>query len=140
MTRETFTKWFESYHKGTYTKVTKETYHGEFTKRTEMVVRFVNYYNIESVKAKGKSDNNKPREYEEQYIPHILKRNKNTNNILLCCYTTNHHKAHTKYFWQGVEISEEDYYLLSGDIKKNYQQSVIYLMKLEDIVKVGGIQ
>lgn len=141
MKKETFEKWYEEYRKGTYVVIVKETYHGEFTKQTRMVVRFVNYYNIESVIAKGKSEkDSKARDYEETYIPHILKLNRNTNNILLNCYVTNHHKAHSRYFYQGYEISEEEYYEQSGDTKKNYPQSVLYSMKLEDIVSVGGRQ
>ena len=140
MKQETFQKWFEKYHKGSYVVIVKETYHGDFTKQTKMVTRFVNYYNIESVKAKGKTETSKARDYEQQIIPHVLKRNTNTNNVLLSVYVTNHHKAHSRYFWQGVEINEDDYYLMSGDTRKDYAPTPLFMFKLDDVVSVGGIQ
>ena len=136
MTREQFEKWYETYHKGTYVVVEKETAFGEFTRRVKAVTRFVNYYNIESVKARGKGES-KPREYEEQIIPHVLKHNHNTGNDLVLIYTTNHHKAYATYYWRDIEISEEEYYLMSGDKKKNWKDSLLYMFKLEDIKRLG---
>lgn len=139
MKRETFQKWYETYQKGTYVVVIKDHTLGDFSKVTKMVTRFVNYYNIESVKAKGTSES-KPREYEIQIIPHILKENTNTKNTLLMCYKTNHHKAYSTYYYKGMEISEEEYYSKSGDKKKTYGDTPLFAMKLNEIVSVGGIQ
>ena len=141
MKRETFKKWYEEqYQKGTYVVVVKDHTLGDFSKVTKMVTRFVNYYNIESVKARATQSESKPREYEEQIIPHILKHNKNTKNDLLMCYVTNHHKAHTKFYYKDMEITEEEYYSKSGDKKKAYGETPLFMMKLDEIKSVGGIQ
>ena len=137
MTIEQIKKWYETYRKGTYVAVIKETTKNGYTKQTRMVVRFVNYYNIASVKAKGTSES-KPRDYEQQIIPHVLKLNTNTNNELLMCYTTNHHKAHSKYMYEGLPITKEQYYEGIGEKEKNYAPSVVYSMKAQEIVMIGA--
>lgn len=139
MTKETFKDIYENYKKGTYIVVVKATKKNGYEKRTRMVGRFVNYYNIASVKAKGTTES-KPRDYEKQIIPHVLKTNLNTQNDLLMVYTTNHHKAHSKYFYNGEEISKEEYYNGIGEKEKNYAPSVLFSMKLNEIYSVGGIQ
>ena len=140
MTKETFKKWFESkYHKGTYVVVIKNTKKNGYEKTTRMVARFVNYYNIASIKAKGTTES-KPRDYEQAIIPHVLKTNLNTQNDLLMVYTTNHHKAHTTYTYNGAPITKEQYYQGIGEKEKNYAPSVLFSMKLNEILSVGGIQ
>lgn len=138
MTREQIIKWYETYRKGTYAVITKETTKNGFTKRTRMVVRFVNYYNIASVKAKGTSGQSKPRDYEKQIIMHVLKENLNTKNDLLMCYTTNHHKAHNVYLHYDTPITKEQYYEGIGEKEKATAPSVVYSMKAQDIVSIGG--
>lgn len=142
MREETFKSFYQNYKKGSYVVLEKVTIKNGFVKKTKMVVRFVNYYNIASVKAKYENGmpSTKARDYEEQIIPHILKLNKNTNNLLLCVYVTNHHKVYNTYYYQDMEISEEEYYTMSGDVKKNNNPSVIYNMKLQDILSIGGIE
>lgn len=140
MTRKQFEEWYKGYHKGTYVVVIKSTKKNGYEKTTRMVARFVNYYNIKSVIEKGTATNTKPRDYELQIIPHILKTNLNTQNDLLMVYTTNHHKAHTKYYYNGIEIDKETYYKGTGEKEKNYAPSVLFSMKLNDIYSVGGIQ
>lgn len=139
MTKETFAKWYAKYHKGTYVVVEKITKKNGFEKQTRMVGRFVNYYNVASVKAKGTTEG-KPRDYEKQIIPHVLKTNLNTQNDLLMVYTTNHHKAHTKYYYNGIEIDKETYYNGTGEKEKNHAPSVLFSMKLNEIYSVGGIK
>lgn len=140
MTKETFKNWYENkYKKGAYVVVEKTTSKNDYVKKTRMVGRFVNYYNIASVKAKGTTES-KPRDYEKAIIPHVLKTNLNTQNDLLMVYTTNHHKAHTSYYYKGVEIDEDTYYMGIGEKKKTYPQSVLFSMKLNEIYSVGGIQ
>lgn len=138
MTKETFQTFYQTYKKGTYVVIEKVTIKGDFIKKTRMVARFVNYYNIESVKAKG-ATSGKARDHEEQIIPHILKLNTNTNNVLLSVYVTNHHKPHSTYYFQNMEISEEEYYLASGDKKKDYAPTPLFNFKLQDVLSVGGI-
>lgn len=130
---------FRKYKKGTYTRVVKETTtESGYKKVTKMVGRFVNYYNIKEVVMSGKSEKeSKPRLFEEQIIPHILKKNLNTLNVLLCVYTTKHHKARTTYYHNGYEITEEEYYLHSGEKKKSYGETPVFNFKLKDVVKLG---
>ena len=139
MNERQFLEWYKKYHKGTYVVVEKIKIIGEFIKKTRMVVRFVNYYNIESVKAQGKSESDsKPRDYEISIIPHVLKENLNTKNTLLMVYKTNHHKAHNKYYYHDMEISKEDYYSMSGDKEKDYKDTPLFMFKLQDVLSVGG--
>ena len=141
MKKETFQKWFENnYHKGTYVVIEKMTITGDFAKLTRMVGRFVDYYNIASVIAKGKKDTGKKRDYEIQIIPHVLKTNTNTGNDLLMVYKTNHHKAHSKYFYLGTEISKDDYYSMSGEKQKEYGDTPLFMFKMQEVVSVGGIK
>lgn len=140
MTNEQIKKWYETYRKGTYVVVKKETTKNGFTKRTRMVCRFVNYYNIESVKAKGTSTQSKPRDYELQIIPHVLKTNLNTQNDLLMCYTTNHHRAHNLYYFEDRPITKEQYYEGINEKEKNYAPSVVFSMKANEIVSIGDNQ
>lgn len=136
---ENVLSFFGNYKKGTYTRIVKETTtESGYTKRTKLVGRFVNYYNIKEVVEQGKSEKEyKVRDFEEQIIPHILKKNLNTKNILLCVYTTKHHKAYTTYYHNGYEITEEEYYLKSGEKKKPHSLTPVFNFKLSDIVTLG---
>jgi len=137
MTNEKIINFFDNYKKGTYTRLTKATTKNGFTKVTKMVCRFVNYYNIASVKAKGTTP--KPaREYEETIIPHVLKINHNTNNTLLQVYVTNHHKAHTTYYYNDVVITEAEYYAGIGEKKREYAPTPLYSFKADEVVSLGA--
>ena len=104
-----------------------------------MVGRFVNYYKLKSVIAKGKTeDMSKKRDYEKTIIPHVLKENLNTKNTLLMVYKTNHHRAYSTYYYCGMEITEEEYYLGIGEKKKDYGDTPLFMFKLNEIVSVGG--
>ena len=118
--------------------VVRETTKNGFTRQTKVVCRFVNYYNIESVKAKGTSTS-KARDYEISIIPHVLKTNTNTNNDLLMCYATNHHHPHEHFIHEGKPITKEQYYLGIGEKERKHNASVVYAMKLNEIVSVGGM-
>lgn len=133
MKRETFINFYESYHKGSYVPILRETNKNGFRKLTRIVVRFVNYYNIKSVIEKGTSGEQKARDYEEQIIPHVLKVNHNTNNTLLMVYKTNHHKAHTTYYHNDEEISEDEYYLGINEKKKKQSDTPLFMFKLEEV-------
>lgn len=137
MTQEKFIIFYDSYKRGSYTKLVKEKQSGDYKKITAMVIRFVNYYNIKSIKEKATAEGKK-REYEIQIIPHVLKLNTNTNNLLLCAYTTNKHKAHTKYYFKDNEISSDEYYLKNGDKKQDYKPTVLYNFKLNDVISIGN--
>lgn len=139
MTQLQFIDFYATYKRGTYRKLIKEKTNGQFKKVTSLIVRFVNYYNIKTVKEKLKDKPNtetKNPDFEKQIIPHVLKLNLNTNNLLLCAYTTNKHKAHTKYYDGLKEITEDQYYLLSGDKKQTFKESVILNFKLNDVIAI----
>ena len=142
MKKETFQNWYENqYKKGTYVVIERATTNGELAKLTRVVGRFVNYYEIESVKAKGKSESDsKPRDYEHVLIPHVLKENLNTQNTLLMVYKTNHHHAHSRYFYQGIEITREKYYELSGEKERTYGDNPLFMFKINEILSVGGVE
>ena len=137
MKQEQIIRFFDTYKKGTYTKVVKETIKNGFMKRTKMVCRFVNYYNIASVKAKG-AEPKPAREYEETIIPHVLKINHNTNNTLLQVYATNHHRAHVEYYYNDVAISEADYYAGIGEKKRDYAPTPLFSFKADEVVSLGA--
>lgn len=139
MTQTEFTKFYDSYKHGSYTKLIKQKTSGNYKKVTTMIIRFVNYFNIKSVKEKQTDSTQiKTRDYEIQIIPHVLKLNTNTNNLLLSAYKTNKHKAYTKYYLNDIEITENEYYLNSGDKKRNNNDTIIFNFKLCDVLKIGN--
>lgn len=131
-----FEEFYNSYKRGTYTKLVKQKTTGNFKKVTTAVVRFVNYYNIKTIKEKTTAAAAAPRLYELQIIPHVLKQNLNTKNVLLCAYATNHHRAHNKYYEGDVQITKEEYYLKSGEKEKS-SASIVYNLKIDDVVSIG---
>ena len=130
---------FKDYHGGSYTTMTKKTEKNGFVKITRCVVRFVNYYNIKEIKNQNKQQA-AAREFERVIIPHILKENINTKNILLSCYTTKKHKTKTSYFYNDIEITEDQYYTGLKEKKKNYNIDNIFIVKLCDVVNLGGLK
>ena len=137
MKKEQIIRFFDTYKKGTYTKVVKATTKNGFTKVTKMVCRFVNYYNVASVKEKGATPQ-APRDYEETIIPHILKVNHHTNNTLLNVYVTNHHKAHTEYYYNDTIITEAQYYEGIGEKKRDYAPTPLFSFKADEVVSLGA--
>lgn len=137
MLLNTALQFFNTYHRGTYTIMQKATEKNGFKKITRCVVRFVNYYSIKEIKERAAIES-KPREYERVIIPHILKENTNTNNILLLCYTTKKHKAKSKYFYNDIEITEDQYYTGINEKKRVYKIDNIFTVKLCDVVALGA--
>lgn len=138
MKQENIINFFENYKRGTYTKLIKEKDNKNgYKKVTAVVVRFINYYHIKSVKEKTSGKAIKNRDYELQIIPHILKLNKNTNNVLLCAYTTNKHKPHAVYYYNDEIISADEYYKNSGDKLNENKIGLVYTLKISDIVQIG---
>lgn len=130
---------FKSYKKGSYTSIIKETNKNGYIKRVSMVCRFVNYYNIKTIKEKD-TQPKPPREFERVLIPHILKLNTNTNNLLLCVYKTNNEKqrAKIKYYYHDDEINESQYYEGIKEKKRDNNDTVIFNFKAADVVALGG--
>lgn len=137
MTEKEIILFFKNYKKGSYTTIIKKTEKNGFVKVSRLVCRFVNYYNIKTVKEKGIATQAAPRAFEIQIIPHILKLNTNTNNLLLCVYTTNHHKAHAKYFYNDCEISASAYYEGIGEKPRENNITQVYNFKACDVVSIG---
>lgn len=135
MTQQQFKDFYKNYRPGSYTRLTKEKTIGDYKKVTSMVVRFINYYHIKTVMDRGNTEP-KPRPYEIAIIPHILKLNTNTNNLLLCVYNTNHHKTTSLYYYKDQPITADEYYAASGDKLVN-NNSVVYNIKLNDVVTIG---
>lgn len=138
MTKNDFEKWYKNYHKGTYVSVVKEHELNGYVKQVKLTTRFINYYEMQQVKAKGTSEG-KTRDYEEQIIPHVLKLNTNTNNLLLMVYDTNHHKHHTHYTYKGIPITKEQYYEGTQEKQKTYAKGLVETWKLSEIVSIGGV-
>lgn len=128
---------FKNYKRGTYTTVQKQTIKNGYIKITKCVCRFVNYYNIETVKAENKQPIKK--DYERVILPHILKENTNTKNILLLVYTTKNgkQKAKTSYFYNGEEITKAQYYEGIQEKEKTYNIDNLFTVKLCDVLSVG---
>lgn len=136
MTQNEILLFFENYKRGSYTRITKQSEKNGFKKITSLVCRFVNYYNIKSVKDRGATMPN-PRPYEIQIIPHILKLNTNTNNLLLCVYLTNHHKTHTKYYYNDIEITAAEYYTGINEKPREYHETQLFNFKAAEVVALG---
>lgn len=121
-----------------YTLVYAETENG-YTKTTTTKVRFVNYYNIASVKASGKTQNtNQPNPNIQVIIPHVLTFNSNTQNYLLHCYKTPNGKA--KHMYQdpnGNTIDQATYEMAVPPKKKYPNNSPIFQKKLQAVISIG---
>lgn len=130
---------FANYKSGTYTTVIKATEKNGYKKISFCVCRFVNYYNIKEIKAQNKTS--AKRDYERVIIPHILKENTNTKNILLSCYTTKNskQKTNTKYYFNNIEITKQQYYDGIKEKEKKYNIDNLFNIKIDDILKIGSV-
>lgn len=131
---------YKNYKRGSYTTLQKQTVKNGFVKIVKCVCRFVNYYNIATVKQENKQPIK--RDYERVIIPHILKENTNTKNVLLLVYTTKNskQKAKTSYFYNDEPITKEQYYEGIGEKEKNYNIDNLFTVKLCDVLSIGGVQ
>lgn len=138
MEKQQVINFFTTYKRGTYTRIVKENDKNGFKKRVVMVARFVNYYNIKEIKEAKKQPIKK--EYERVILPHILKENINTKNILLLVYLTKNkrQKAKTSYFYNNVEITEDQYYQGINEKKRNSAPDCLICFKLADVVSIGA--
>lgn len=131
---------FKSYKRGTYTTIQREANKNGYTKIVKLVCRFVNYYNIKTVKAENRQPIKK--DYERVILPHILKENTNTKNILLLVYTTKNskQKAQTSYFYNDEPITKAQYYEGIQEKEKAYNIDNLFTVKACDVVSIGGMQ
>jgi len=105
-----------------------------YTKTTTTKTRFVNYYNIKSVKASGKTPMVKP--YETTIIPHILTYNTNTNQYYLHCYIAPNTKTISTYKDNnGKDIDKATYQAMVKP--SNGRPNIVYTKKVQDIISIG---
>ena len=123
--------------KGVYYKLVFAKTQNGYTKTTTTKVRFVNYYNIKSVKESGKKPSDKPNPNVVVIIPHILTYNKNTKNYLVHCYKTPHGKAQSTYTDPSGEQIDKATYELAVPPKKHSGDSPVYQIMLQDIIQIG---
>lgn len=135
---ENILSFFKNYKRGTYTRVIKQTNKDGYIKRVAMVCRFVNYYNISEIKNANKQPVKK--DFERVIIPHILKENTNTKNILLLVYLTKNSKQHakTQYFYNDDPITEAEYYSGIKENKKPCAPGCVISFKISDVLSIGG--
>ena len=121
-----------------YTMVYSSTENG-YTKTTTTKVRFVNYYNIKSVKAAGKVPNPQatPNPSIQVIIPHVLTYNSNTQNYLLQCATTPNGKAKSVYQDPNGNEIDKATYEMAVPPKKHGKVEEIFRKKLQDIISIG---
>lgn len=128
---------FKNYKRGSYTAMTKQTEKDGYKKITSCVIRFVNYYNIKEIKEAKKQPTKK--EYERVILPHILKENTNTKNILLLCYTTKNsaQKSKNSFYYNDKPITEAEYYSATNT-KKSHNIDCVFSVKIDNILSLGG--
>lgn len=125
--------------KGKLTHVTYEKTENGYTKTTTMVCRFINYYNMKSVKESGKTQAQaKPNPNIQTIIEHILTYNTNTQNYLLHCYPLPNQKSKSIYKDNnGNEITKEQYQAVVPPKKTYGNPSPVRQIKIQDLVKIG---
>lgn len=137
MNTNEFLKFYDNYHKGSNTTLIRETNKNGYVKETKMAVRFIDHYNTKEFKASGKTPR-QPSANETAIIPHVLKYNANTGNTLLVAHTCSNSKARpsSKYFFNGKEISKEEYYNGIGEEPKTYNTNT-FTFTLDTIKSIG---
>jgi hypothetical protein len=105
-----------------------------YSKTTTTKTRFVNYYNIKSVKASGKTPMVKP--YETTIIPHILTYNTNKGDYYLHCYIAPNTKSKCVYKDNnGNEIDKATYQAMVKP--SQYKPTIVFTKKVQDIISIG---
>ena len=122
--------------KGKLTKITYMKSENGYTKTTTMVVRFINYYNMEIVKQSGKQPTTNSNPNVQVLIPHILTYNVNTGNYLLHCYPMPNIKAKTIYKDPKGQVIDKATYELAVPPKK-INPSPVRQIKVQDIISIG---
>lgn len=118
--------------KGRIVKVAYQTIKGDYTKKTQTCIRFVEYANIKGVQAKGKGNPN-----ETHTIKNMLIFNKNTNKHYLQMATINtNHKAKVEYFFKGQPITKQEFEIANPP-RPNTQPLVVFRKDIADIISIG---
>ena len=140
MTLEKFMEIFNTLTKGAFTKVAYQKVNDNgYSKETTTTIRFVDYYNIETIKQLNRQPTT-PNPNVETIIPHILTLNKKTGNYLVHLYFVPNAKTITIYKDNnGNEIDKATYETMVPPKKKYHSNtpSVMFQVKLQDLVSLG---
>lgn len=123
--------------KGKLTKIVYEKNENGYTKTTTMVVRFVNYCHLKSVKASGKTQPTASNPNVQVLIPHILTYNTNTNNYLLHCYPMPNIKSKSVYKNPNGQTIDKATYELAVPQKRKGNPSPILQIKVQELISIG---
>lgn len=107
----------------------------KITKLVNAVIRLVKYENIKNVIPSGKTNEN-----ETIIVPHFVKFNSKTNNMLVMVAITNNpnHKPKVKYFIEGVESDYESVEKIARPSSLNHAAPTsVYTIKAQNIISIG---
>lgn len=118
---------------GVMVKVCYQTIKGDYKKETNSVVRFVEYAHINGVIVKGVGNTNESHIDEHPSI--IYNANKDKYYLQMATCKTPY-KSKSKYYFQNVEITKEEYEKENPPRKSN-QPLVVFRKAIEDIISIG---
>jgi len=107
----------------------------KITKIVDAVVRLVKYENIKDVIPSGQTSEN-----ETIIVPHYLKMNNKTGNMLLLVAITKspNHKPKVQYFIEGVESTYEDVVRIARPSSLSHSAPTnVYKIKAQNIISLG---
>ena len=103
-----------------------------YSKETTTTIRFVEYAHLQGVEIKGKPNKN-----ENYIVDNILLYNSNTNNYYFRFETIETpYKAKVKYYYNGIEITKEEYEKVNPPRKSNTPLKT-FIKKIQDIKSIG---
>ena len=132
MTLQEVTSKLSTIRKGTITKVHYVTIKGDYTKETQTKVRFVKYGNIAGVTVAGKTNPNEQKTTSE-FVIFNAKTNK---HYLQMATIKTKSKAQVKYYYQGKEITKQEYDLANPP-RPSTQPLVVFRKDINDIISIG---
>jgi len=118
--------------KGRITPVGYITTKGDYTKETETLVRFVPYAHINGVEVKGKENPNESKDSE--FIIYNAKTGK--HYLQMATFKRANGKAKVKYYYQGNEITKEEYEMANPP-RPSSQVPVVFRKDIKDIKYIG---
>lgn len=125
--------------KGQFVNATWRSGNNGYEKRSNGVVRLVKYGNIKGVVVKGKVNNNETIDTECPYIYH----NSKTKTITIQLSTIKGMKATCKYYYNGIEITKQQYEMVNKPRKPQLDpngkpiEKVVFRVKLENLLSIG---
>lgn len=137
MTKTQLQQWYQTYKKGTFTKATwkseKVINGSKCEKISNGVVRFVDYENMKTTKAKRQANGSQPKASNgKSIIKDILVQSANGN--LLVTMKTTTIKAKSTYKINGVAVDKATYETM---VKPTHNDSGTFTIKLENLISLG---